>query len=287
MNPCESYESLLDAFAEGDLFTDDMIHVQQHLMQCPNCMAYVDDLLAMRAAFPKVTDTPVPADFTASVMAAVAAAPQAQVPAQKKRHSSPMRVLAPLAACCAIVLAAKTGPVLQNGSYAAETAPSFFATTEDCAAVAEEAAETEADMEAYIYTSESADADAKAKACPTADSCEPAEVTGSSNISVSLTDGAEAEEIDSWVEHENVVFSCVVYLHPEEIGTLLDGFEGKPFSNSQLPEKGIIGTGYALKQAEFERILYDELGYLHGPMLNQEHTTDLCCIVVTDNPAFS
>ena len=32
MNTCESYAALLDAFAEGDLFTEDMVQVQQHLL---------------------------------------------------------------------------------------------------------------------------------------------------------------------------------------------------------------------------------------------------------------
>jgi hypothetical protein len=92
---------------------------------------------------------------------------------------------------------------------------------------------------------------------------------------------------DSWVEYENVVFACVVYLSPGWVGDALDGYEGKPFSNARLPEEGIIGTGYALDQEEFERILYDEFDYPHGPVLNQERTTDLCCIVVTGNEMFS
>ena len=73
MNHCESYEPLLDAFTEGDLFMEDMVWVQQHLNNCPDCQAYVEDLLAIRAAFPTVEETEVPAGFTASVMAAVAA----------------------------------------------------------------------------------------------------------------------------------------------------------------------------------------------------------------------
>ena len=45
MNTCEFYAALLDAFAEGDLFTEDMVRVQQHLLNCPNCQSYLDDLL--------------------------------------------------------------------------------------------------------------------------------------------------------------------------------------------------------------------------------------------------
>jgi hypothetical protein len=83
---------------------------------------------------------------------------------------------------------------------------------------------------------------------------------------------------DSWVEHENVVFACVVFLPADRVGTVLDGYEGKPY----VTDEGIIGTGYALEQAEYEKILYDFFDYTHGPELDPERTTDLCCIVVTE-----
>ena len=85
------------------------------------------------------------------------------------------------------------------------------------------------------------------------------------------------------MEYDNVVFACVVYLPQNRVGDVLDSYEGKPYSNANYPEEGIIGTGYALEQAEFERILYDEFDYLHGPVLNQDRTTELCCIVVTES----
>lgn len=114
MNTCHFDAALLDAYTEGDLFLDDMIQVQKHLDTCPDCQAYVDDLLAVRAAFPRVEDTVVPPDFTANVMAAVAAHPQAtaveasaETPAKpaKKNKTPWLRTLASLAACCAIVIA--------------------------------------------------------------------------------------------------------------------------------------------------------------------------------------
>lgn len=115
MNTCESYAALLDAFAEGDLFTEDMVRAQQHLLNCPDCQSYLDDLLTIQSAFPKVEDTVVPPDFSAKVMAAVAATPQERpvaVPQEKltakpvpaKRKTPWSRVLVPLAACCAIVI---------------------------------------------------------------------------------------------------------------------------------------------------------------------------------------
>ena len=89
MNHCESYEPLLDAFTEGDLFMEDLVWVQKHLNECPKCRAYVDDLIAIRAAFPTVAETEVPAGFTASVMAAVAATPQATAPAAASAAKPP------------------------------------------------------------------------------------------------------------------------------------------------------------------------------------------------------
>ena len=60
------------------------------------CRAYVDDALAIRAAFPDVEDTEVPAGFAESVMSAVRAAAQEKpaAPQAKQRHWG--RVLLPL-----------------------------------------------------------------------------------------------------------------------------------------------------------------------------------------------
>lgn len=128
MNHCESYEPLLDAFAEGDLFLEDMIRVQQHLNNCPECQAYLEDLLAIRAAFPTVEETEVPDGFTASVMAAVTATPQAASPGNVSSHNSNrpnkkpttwLKILSGLAACCAIVLLAQGGLHMAAGGTAA------------------------------------------------------------------------------------------------------------------------------------------------------------------------
>ena len=56
--------ALLDAFVDGELTSDEMIQVQAHLDECPACQAYVDDALAIRAAFPTEDDIPLPADFS-------------------------------------------------------------------------------------------------------------------------------------------------------------------------------------------------------------------------------
>ena len=159
MNHCESYEPLLDAFTEGDLFMEDMVWVQQHLNNCPDCQAYVEDLLAIRAAFPTVEETEVPAGFTASVMAAVAATPQATspkaaaeaAPKTAKKNTPWVKVLSGLAACCAIVLLAQGGLKMASGGGAsmAPKAEEAAAPTEMFAAdsITEEAVEEEAPAE--------------------------------------------------------------------------------------------------------------------------------------------
>ena len=73
MKYCNDYAALLDLFVDGELTPAEMADVQAHLDGCPGCRAYVDDALAMRAAFPEVEDTVIPEGFADSVMAAVAA----------------------------------------------------------------------------------------------------------------------------------------------------------------------------------------------------------------------
>lgn len=162
MNHCESYAALLDAFAEGDLFYEDMIQVQQHLLNCPDCQAYLDDLLAMRAVFPTVADTEVPDGFADRVMAAVAATPRAEIPAETSAKPSRsakktpwLKVLAPLAACCAIVILLQNGP-LSGGrkeeaafvSYTSSAAPAAPAGGAESPAAAADIAATEESYDA-------------------------------------------------------------------------------------------------------------------------------------------
>lgn len=297
MNTCETYAALLDLFVDGELSLEEMLEVQAHLDECPACRAYVDDALAMQASFPDAEETEVPESFAAGVMAKIQADIAARPASPHKRKKTPwVGVLASLAACCAIVIIQQNGPLAARGESA--TASMAYET-----AVAEEAACDDAAPE-YYYTADSATEETAEESMVEAEEAAPMErqteaPAEGSAVAQSVKNTAVEDDsatapvamdltsVDSWVEHENVVFACVVYLSPDWVGDALDGYEGKPFSNARLPEEGIIGTGYALDQEEFERILYDEFDYLHGPMLNQERTTDLCCIVVTENEMFS
>ena len=141
MKYCEDYAALLDLYVDGELSPDDMDRVRAHLETCPGCRAYVDDALAIRAAFPDVEDTEVPTGFAESVMSAVQAAAQERpaAPQAKKRHWG--RVLLPLAACCAIV-------ILLHGVTGSKNSPVEFATasssaTDTATTESESIAETE------------------------------------------------------------------------------------------------------------------------------------------------
>lgn len=100
MNICEEYAALLDPFADGELTAEEMVRVQEHLDLCPVCRAYVDDVLAIRAAFPDAEDTAVPEGFAEAVSAAI----RAGAAPQKKRAAPWVGRLLPLAACCAVVI---------------------------------------------------------------------------------------------------------------------------------------------------------------------------------------
>ena len=102
--------ALLDAFVDGELTSDEMIQVQAHLDECPECRAYVDDALAIRAAFPTAEDLPLPADFAKNVMEAVEKAPQSR---PKKQ---PWGKLAAAAACLAVIVLVQHGALGSAGS---------------------------------------------------------------------------------------------------------------------------------------------------------------------------
>ena len=116
MKYCNDFAALLDLFVDGELNPEDMIRVQEHLEHCPGCRAYVDAAFAMRAAFPDTDDTEVPEGFTDSVMETVRLHPR-----RSKRKTPWVKVLTPLAACCAIVILLQSGPML--GSSRNDSSP--------------------------------------------------------------------------------------------------------------------------------------------------------------------
>lgn len=121
MNGCEEFQDLLDPFVDGELAPEELLRVREHLDACPACRSYVDDALAIRAAFPSVEETEVPEGFTEGVMERIhAAAPKKTVSVSFRRRW--MGAAAALAACCAIVVLLKTGPVGMGGGMDAGAA---------------------------------------------------------------------------------------------------------------------------------------------------------------------
>ncbi len=117
MKDCQKYGALLDPFVDGELTPEEMGWVQAHLEACPDCRAYVDDALVLRAEFPGVEDTMVPPDFAADVMERIrkeSGTPKRLAPITIVWKKSARRrwagSLAALAACCAIVILVWKGP---------------------------------------------------------------------------------------------------------------------------------------------------------------------------------
>lgn len=145
MNNCETFAALLDPFIDGELTVEEAYRVRAHLTQCPDCQDYVTAALAIRDAFPEAEETEVPADFTAGVMAAVAAHP-------RKKKTTPWRkALLPLAACFALVVLVRHAPIgFGGGAAQAESAAMDMATADT---VMEEAA-VEVCEDSYSYSAD-------------------------------------------------------------------------------------------------------------------------------------
>lgn len=119
MNGCEDFLELLDSFLDGELPPDQMLRVQAHLDACPACRDYVDGALTLRAAFPSVEDADVPEGFAENVMERVRASTPKPAALHRRRW---MSAVAALAACCAIVILLRFGPVGMSGGLAENTA---------------------------------------------------------------------------------------------------------------------------------------------------------------------
>lgn len=132
MTCCEEYAALLDLFVDGELATEEMTRVRSHLETCPGCRSYVDDVLAIRAAFPGVEDTEVPEGFAESVMERIRAdAAAGELKDRKDRKNSRRRwagTLTALAACFAVALLVQGVPQDANdgAAPAGDVAPALY-----------------------------------------------------------------------------------------------------------------------------------------------------------------
>ncbi|MBD9196549.1 MAG: hypothetical protein EGQ09_05800 [Clostridiales bacterium] len=231
--------ALLDAFVDGELTSDEMIQVQAHLDECPACQAYVDDALAIRAAFPTEDTVPLPADFTENVMKAVAKAPQSR---PKKQ---PWGKLAAAAACLAVIVLVQHGALGSTGSTdsasaydtaavmdvaAAESAPAERSMDSPSAGTeSEETADNSA--EAFTATSDGSLETQKSK-----DTAAYTSGSGQSGIQVDLPsaseDAAQENGASVTVGPFNQADLPTVHVSAADIGDLLDGHEPAETENS-------------------------------------------------------
>lgn len=121
MKYCEEFAALLDPYVDGELSGEEAARVRAHLESCPGCQAYADGALAIRAAFPEIRETAVPAGFVQGVMAAVRAE-EARGRTRKNRRWK--QILLPLAACFAVAVVLRTIPGVGNqGAFRPDSNP--------------------------------------------------------------------------------------------------------------------------------------------------------------------
>lgn len=231
--------ALLDAFVDGELTSDEMIQVQAHLDECPACQAYVDDALAIRAAFPTEDDLPLPADFTENVMRSVAKAPQSR----PKRQ--PWGKLAAAAACLAVIVLVQHGALGSTGSTDSASAYDTAAVMDVAAAESAPAERSMDSPSAGTESEETADNSAEAFTATSGGSLETQKSkdtaaytsgSGQSGIQVDLPsaseDTAQENGASVTVGPFNQADLPTVHVSAADIGDLLDGREPAETENS-------------------------------------------------------
>ena len=231
--------ALLDAFVDGELTSDEMIQVQAHLDECPACQAYVDDALAIRAAFPTEDDIPLPADFSENVMRSVAKAPQSR---PKKQ---PWGKLAAAAACLAVIVLVQHGALGSTGSTDSASAYDTAAVMDVAAAESAPAERSMDSPSAGTESEETADNSAEAFTATSGGSLETQKSkdtaaytsgSGQSGIQVDLPsaseDAAQENGASVTVGPFNQADLPTVHVSAADIGDLLDGREPTETENS-------------------------------------------------------
>ena len=188
MRPCDEYAALLDDYVDGELTPAEADRVRDHLTVCPGCRAYVDDALAIRAAFPDAEDPEVPEGFAEGVSAAI----RAGAAPRRTRRTRWFRTAAPLAACCALVILLSQLPGLRDGEGA-------LARSEDAAAPEiaslEETEDSEAGEEAAVPHTYAAQREDRGAAMTAEDSGDSAEERVPAEDEAAAYDAAPAEAL--------------------------------------------------------------------------------------------
>lgn len=219
MRYCEAYGALLDPYVDGELPDREAARVRDHLTECPGCRAYVEDALAIRAAFPGIEDVEVPEGFAEGVMSAVRSLEgprEAENPGSRGGTGYWKKLLLPLAACFVIVFAVWAGPATAGGRGAADTA---------APAAVNGAAPAGGDAGAAPYAAlPTAGGDAADSV--TADSA-PAEAPSSEEFAAAAPESAAAPEVradNSGADgSEPQPWPQAIRITPDQAGELLEG----------------------------------------------------------------
>lgn len=100
---CEEYKTLISALLDEEITEAERGDLMNHLGQCANCAAYLQDQIAMGEALRGLT-AEAPAGFAESVMDRVRRTAQEPKKEERKALTFPqLRRWAGLAACCAVV----------------------------------------------------------------------------------------------------------------------------------------------------------------------------------------
>lgn len=234
------HTALLDAFVDGQLTTEEMTEVQAHLAECPDCRAYVDDALTIRASFPTEEEPALPEGFAGRVMQAVAKAPQSR---PKKQ---PWGRLAAAAACLALVILVQHGVETSSLSGGTDTA-AYAADCETAESTAPRSAETPSATAADSCRPMDTPADSGGESAEAGESqADKKERDGADYSGQSASQGT-GDGITVETPSENAAEFPTVQMSAADLGDLLD---------DRVPtEQEDTGTvRYLLTRAEFDSL---------------------------------
>lgn len=297
MKYCEDYAALLDPYIDGELPPEDAARVREHLTGCDGCRTYVQTALLLRENFPDMEDTEVPDGFAESVMGAI----RSGATPQKKRRTPWVKVLLPLAACCAIVILVKGLPMdittadtasaeTTAEDFVAEAAQDPTAVQDDAAALqndvtsarisepeAEEAAGMSEDVSAAEPDGTVPEADAKTSAPMGA--AHPHIYTAANG----QEDGAGTDAVQPETQSENGVAATTTSQAPSWFATLTLTQEQAGTALEDLPDDVPVsddpdtsGTVYWLTAEQFDALLVQ----LDGPSYTLEGDGELARVIL-------
>ena len=115
---CEQMTLLMSAWLDGELSEREEQQMKEHLEQCPECRALMEQLQALHTSFSDLEEIPAPEGFAEGVMERIARESKPKVVPLFKRPQ--IRALGALAACAALFVG--FGSVRMGGSAKSEPA---------------------------------------------------------------------------------------------------------------------------------------------------------------------